>query len=124
MGQSLLNPDSVEGWHWGTEWVNSGTLVERVNFASVQLGNLETPGVQAMIDRILDGGNGGVSPETLVDRALDQLVMTAVSDETRSALINYVKEQERLADPGNRSPREQALSVLKMAGATPEFQRA
>ena len=24
MGQHLLNPPSVEGWHWGTEWIDSG----------------------------------------------------------------------------------------------------
>ena len=124
MGQTLLNPDSVEGWHWGTEWINSGSLVERVNFVSAQFGDLQKPGVQAMVDRIVDGGNGGVSPEVMVDRAFDQLVVTAVSDETRSALINYVEEQERLAGPDERSSREQALSILKMAGATPEFQRA
>ena len=25
MGQELLNPPSVEGWHTGAEWINSGT---------------------------------------------------------------------------------------------------
>ena len=124
MGQSLLNPDSVEGWHWGTEWVNSGTLVERVNFASERLGNLESPGVLAMVDRILAGGNGGASPGALVDKALDQLVMTEVSAETRSALIEFAEKQDELAGDGSRSPRERAVSILKMIGATPEFQRA
>ena len=124
MGQTLLNPDSVEGWHWGTEWVNSGTLVERVNFASERLGNLESPGVLAMVDRILAGGNGGASPGALVDKALDQLVMTEVSAETRSALIEFAEKQDELAGDGSRSPRERAVSILKMIGATPEFQRA
>ena len=26
MGQDLLNPPSVEGWHTGKEWINSGSL--------------------------------------------------------------------------------------------------
>ena len=124
MGQSLLNPDSVEGWHCGTEWVNSGTLVERVNFASVQLGNLKNPGIQAMVDGILSDGNGSLPSEVLVDRALDQLAMTAISDESRSALIEFIEEQDRLEGAASQSPRERAVSVLKMAGATPEFQRA
>ena len=32
MGQGLLQPPSVEGWHEGMEWIDSGSLVERVNF--------------------------------------------------------------------------------------------
>ena len=31
MGQSLLNPPSVEGWHSGLEWIDTGNLVERIN---------------------------------------------------------------------------------------------
>ena len=31
MGQSLLNPPTVEGWHTGSEWIDSGTLSERIN---------------------------------------------------------------------------------------------
>src|SRR5262252_8269817 len=38
MGQQLNNPPSVEGWHQGTAWIDTGTLVERVNFASEQFG--------------------------------------------------------------------------------------
>ena len=33
MGQKLLDPPTVEGWHTGREWVDGGTLTERVNFA-------------------------------------------------------------------------------------------
>ena len=40
MGQDLLNPPTVEGWHTGKEWIDSGALVERVNFASNQVGGL------------------------------------------------------------------------------------
>jgi hypothetical protein len=34
MGQDLLNPPSVEGWHTGKEWINSGSLMARVNFCA------------------------------------------------------------------------------------------
>ena len=46
MGQHLNNPPSVEGWHQGTEWLDTGTLVERINFASEQVGDLDKPGVK------------------------------------------------------------------------------
>ena len=32
MGQELLNLPSGEGWHTGKEWIDGGTLVERINF--------------------------------------------------------------------------------------------
>ena len=127
MGQDLLNPDSVEGWHWGTEWIDSGSLVERVNFVSEQLGNLETPGVQGMVDRILAGGNGSIAPGVLVDRALDQLAITAVSEETHLALIEFVEQRDQLVvdqEADGQSPSERAANVLKMIGVTPEFQQA
>jgi uncharacterized protein (DUF1800 family) len=123
MGQWLLNPPSVEGWHWGTEWIDSGALVERVNFASERLGNIESPGVQTLIDRILADRNGGLNAEDLVERALDELSVTDISDKTRSALIEFAEVQVNQSDSGNAGP-EQVVNVLKLVGATPEFQRA
>ncbi len=123
MGQWLLNPPSVEGWHWGTEWIDSGALVERVNFASERLGNIENPGVQTLIDRILSDSNGGLNAEDLVERALDELSVADISDKTRSALVEFAKTQVNQLDSGNAGP-EQVANVLKLVGATPEFQRA
>ena len=73
MGQELNNPPSVEGWHQGTEWIDTGTLVERINFASEQFGDLNKPGVRAMIDSIRHGGIERLSTEHLVDRCLDAM---------------------------------------------------
>ena len=44
MGQDLMNPPSVEGWHTGKEWIDTGILVERVNFAAEQVGDIEQAG--------------------------------------------------------------------------------
>ena len=51
MGQRLLDPPTVEGWHTGKEWIDGGTLNERINFAVEHLGDEDMPGVQAIIDR-------------------------------------------------------------------------
>ncbi len=123
MGQWLLNPPSVEGWHWGTEWIDSGALVERVNFASERLGNIESPGVQTLIDRILSDGNGGMNAEELIERALDELSVSDISYKTRSALVEFAEVQVNQSDSGKPGP-EQVANVLKLVGATPEFQRA
>jgi uncharacterized protein (DUF1800 family) len=127
MGQWLLNPPSVEGWHWGTEWIDSGALVERVNFASERLGNLDSPGVQTLVDSILSSGNGSMSAEEMVNSALDQLSLNEVSDKTMSALVDFAETQigdVSEAPDGDDSARKQVANVLKLVGATPEFQRA
>jgi uncharacterized protein (DUF1800 family) len=127
MGQQLLNPPSVEGWHWGTEWIDSGALVERVNFASERLGNLDSPGVQTIVDRIVSGADGKLTAEQVVDRALDELSIMAVSDKTRSTLIDFAASQlDRLLASSDNvdAVREEVTNVLKLVGAAPEFQRA
>ena len=39
MGQDLLNVPSVEGWHYGAEWINSGSLMRRINFTADMFGD-------------------------------------------------------------------------------------
>jgi hypothetical protein len=64
MGQDLLNPPSVEGWHMGKEWIDTGCLVERVNFGAKQLGDISQSGVQRISSAC---GQGELSPEHFVD---------------------------------------------------------
>ena len=56
MGMDLMNPPTVEGWHTGHEWIDSGTLVERINFAAAYLGQTDLPGVQDMVNRLMARG--------------------------------------------------------------------
>ena len=71
-GRTWLNPPTVEGWHTGKEWIDSGTLVERINFTADQMGNVNLPGVRAIIDRLRAEGPT-LSPERLVDGCLELL---------------------------------------------------
>jgi hypothetical protein len=61
-----------------------------------------------------------LSAEELVERALDELSVADISDKTRSALIEFAEVQLGRSDEA----REQVANVLKLVGATPEFQRA
>lgn len=88
MGQQLLDPPSVEGWHTGYEWINTATLMARVNFASRQFADPDKPGVKAIIARVQAQGPV-VSPERLVDACLDLLGPLQVADSTRQELIAY-----------------------------------
>ncbi|MDP6716554.1 MAG: DUF1800 domain-containing protein, partial [SAR202 cluster bacterium] len=91
MGQSLLAPPSVEGWHEGTEWINSGALVERVNFASGHFNDVDKPGVRGIIDRLAKRNGGHFSPQKVVDSCLDLMgPITMCEEATRAALIQHV----------------------------------
>ena len=127
MGQQLVNPPSVEGWHQGTEWLDTGTLVERINFATEHLGNVTTPGVQSMIESIWSDGEEAISPEGLIDACLDQLGARTVSEETRESLLDFASAGGDL-DVGSDAPDEAAqrrvAEILQLVAATSEFQRA
>jgi hypothetical protein len=116
MGQHLNNPPSVEGWHQGTEWLDTGTLVERVNFASEQFGDLSKPGVNAMVEKIAAGNGDRLSSQWLVDLCLAQMGEISVSDASRNILVKFAKEADR-------SP-EGVAGMLRLSAATEEFQRA
>ena len=91
MGQDLLNPPSVEGWHTGSEWINSGTLMKRVNFAADVLGDIDRPGIRDMVERIQSQGD--LSPEAFVDSCLDLIGPLRVRSETRQQLVNHATEE-------------------------------
>jgi uncharacterized protein (DUF1800 family) len=119
MGQQVLNPPSVEGWHQGLEWIDSGTLVQRLNFATEQLSDRQMPGVRAMTDAIVAGGHDAETAERLVEACLEQLGGVRISDETRSVLVSFAEGEE-----GHEEARDKIPTLLGMVASTPEFQRA
>ena len=123
MGQDLLNPPSVEGWHMGKEWIDTGCLVERVNFGAKQLGDVSKPGVQRIIARLR--GHGEMSPERFVDGCLDLLGPLSVSAKTRAALVKYASKEGPLClDPGNHTADQRVAELLSLIASTREFQLA
>jgi uncharacterized protein (DUF1800 family) len=90
MGQDLLNPPSVEGWHTGKEWINSGSLMSRINFVADMVGNVNLPGVRDMITRLQ--AMGTLTPEALVDACLDLMGPLEVGTETRQELIEQARD--------------------------------
>src|SRR5262245_62534971 len=89
MGQDLLNPPSVEGWHTGQEWINSGSLMSRINFVAEQVGNTNLPGVQAIVRRLQ--AMGVLEPEQMVDSCLDLLGPVEVGPDTKKVLTEQAK---------------------------------
>jgi len=124
MGMDLLNPPTVEGWHMGAEWINSGSLIDRINFASGLLGNTELPGVRSMVDRLMASGET-VSPEQLVDGCLDLVGPLQVAGETRNELVAQASKEGELRH-SNESERNEftkrAGEMFQMIATTSEFQ--
>ena len=125
MGQGIFQPPSVEGWHEGIEWVDSGSLVERVNFVGQQLGNTKNPGVRAIINRLASERDGSWTPEELVDQCLDLIGPVTVSQDTRNALVEFASLEGDLdLEDRESGPEQRVGDLLRLVTATREFQLA
>ena len=123
-GQALMDPPSVEGWHTGQEWIDSGSLLRRINFVANRVGDTSLPGVKSIIERLANWE--GMTATEFVDGCIDLMGPAHVNDETRSELITHVEgggplrrgdtEEERTAF-GRR-----VGEVLQLIASTREYQ--
>jgi len=128
MGQEILNPPSVEGWHTGSEWINSGALVDRVNYGARLLSDLTMPGVMAMIDRLSNQDGGTYTPRELVDGCLDMMGPITMADESSySSLVDHVARRGDLSfndhERGGESEKRVA-ELMSLIASTREYQLA
>ena len=127
MGQGLLQPPTVEGWHEGAEWIDSGSLVERVNFAAKELSEVQNPGVQSIIRRLADESDGMLSPGRFAQSCVELLGPIEVSDETRAVLEDYAARggdlDLREHRPGDAAE-QRVGNMLRLIAATREYQLA
>ena len=115
MGQKLLDPPSVEGWHTGKEWIDGGTLMERVNFAVQQVGDPQAPGTRALAGRLANGD--APAAEVLVEGCLEAAGPLDASTETRETLLAG-------AAAGSGAHDERVARMLTLVVAAPEYQFA
>jgi uncharacterized protein (DUF1800 family) len=126
MGQELLNPPTVEGWHTGKEWIDSGSLVGRVNFASNKVSDLALPGVRDIVERLSARGRL-TSPEEMVDGCLDLLGPLEVEEMTYASLLEKARRAGaiHLDTPESRAEFARRVGeMLQLIVATREFQFA
>ena len=116
MGQELSNPSSVEGWHEGQEWINTGALIERINFASEHLGNNQNPGIKELIRDIEGYISNEDDPEQTLDACLIHMGSLKLSENSRSAILDYA---ESILDT-----HERVRGIIRLLGSTKEFQMA
>ena len=118
MGQLLVDPPSVEGWHTGHEWVTTASLVNRVNFAVKQFADETKPGVRSIIERVQARGPGQ-TPEQLVDGCLELMGPLDVSTSTREELVAHAADAN-----GDGDSAERVKGLLQLIVSTREYQMA
>ena len=126
MGQQLLDPISVEGWHTGPEWIDTGSLVDRVNFAVKQISDTHRPGVKSIIERIRRRGQS-MSPAEMVDACLDLVGPLKVSADTRRELLAQAEDQGELmfrSEEETRASSARVIRMLQLIVSTREYQFA
>ena len=128
MGQALYAPPSVEGWQGGSDWINTGAYVHRVNFASKILGNPNKPGLRALIAEVQDAAqDGALSPDALVDACLDAIGPMPVLDSTREGLTDYAAKWGDLTfdtEQDAADAESKIIIMLQLAATTQEYQLA
>ena len=119
MGQELFNPPSVEGWHTGREWIDGGTLVHRINFTADFVGDVNQPGVQAIISRLADRGPA-IAPAEVVAAACQFLGHYELAPETRRMLADSLAKGGTLRTDAADFP-TRVSELLQMIVATKEY---
>jgi uncharacterized protein (DUF1800 family) len=122
MGQDLLNPPSVEGWHTGKEWINSGSLMSRINFVAAQIGNPDLPGVKKIIERLK--AQNTKTAEQLVTNCLDLMGPIEVGDATKKELTDAAKSWGEISwdGAGAQNATRRTAEMLQLIAATREYQ--
>jgi hypothetical protein len=124
-GQELLNPPSVESWHTGSEWIDGGALVRRVNFAAGLLGDTSLPGVRSMVGRL--ESKGSLTPVDFVSECLGSLGPLEVSESTHGELLAQAQEGGNLSwgTEEERSTSEKRVGImLALIAASRDYQFA
>src|ERR1700758_1039853 len=94
MGMELYEPPTVEGWHYGKEWIDSGTLLERINWAAEWVGQTDLPGVKDIVDRLMS--RGAMSPKEFVVGCLDLIGPGEVREDPLQRLMEFAEKDGEL----------------------------
>ncbi len=120
LGQPLYRKQEPTGYtNAGQEWMNSASLLARMNFAIALAGN-RVPGVKVDVARF------GDAPDT--DRIATALMLTGLSDEARAAiqagLAAQADAQNNDGKPRPKSdPTPKPLVIAGLMLGSPDFQR-
>ena len=122
MGQTILNPPNVAGWAGGAAWINSTTLLQRVNHAfnlSNQFAQRALRDPQSAASLLL-----AATPEQLVDTLAAQLLDGNLPRDERTILVQFVRNLDSAGGSSARRNPDRVGSVLYLLLASPDYQLA
>jgi hypothetical protein len=127
MGQTLLYPPTVAGWDWGTAWISSATMLERMRFAQLLTGAAIGFGGRSRTARpaltTLSALAGDTAPDRLeafIDR-LEQTLDVRLEKGTRQKLLDYLQAKGGLRALAS-TDREVINGALQIVFASAEYQ--
>jgi uncharacterized protein (DUF1800 family) len=110
-GQELFAPPNVEGWAGGSTWINSGTLLERTNWAADVIWGRAQNGL-APFDPLAWAAHYKLAPASAGGAFLDLLLQHDASDEARRLAL----------DAGRDGSPDGLRKTLQRLVNCPEFQ--
>jgi len=90
MGQTLFFPPSVKGWDGGRKWVNTSTLIARLNFTN-GVATIRGNGYQLVDAAALVARTGATAPEAIVDAFATLLGPLDIGSVARRRLADYLR---------------------------------
>ncbi len=99
MGQDLLEPPSVKGWDGNEAWINTSTLLARINFANLMSqSRLAFNGEFARVTAFVREKN--YSPAQYVDFLAETLGPLPLSAQTRQTIVDYINQPDAAPSRG------------------------
>ena len=121
MGQELFNPFDVSGWPDGDEWINSSTLLNRLNFVNLisrGTGNFNHDIVGSIKSRNID------STVPAVDYFLDLFLDGVVADEEKAVMVGYLDGLLTKNGPKSSFTKSTLGSLIYLVMSSPDYQLA
>jgi hypothetical protein len=96
-------------------------MMQRVNYASKVLGDIDRPGVKCIVEAVGEPVSSADAVQ-LVDACLEHLGYLKLEDDTRNEIVAFARDQ--IGAAGEHSVDTVVLSILQLAVATREYQLA
>src|SRR6185295_6279791 len=128
MGMRLFDPPNVAGWKGGMEWINSATLLSRLDFArSLAASDDKKNGIKLDVITGLPK-TSAADPTMVVDAVLSFLSLNmgplAVTDDQKGKLLSYATSSKPALDLSafdTDDARIKVRGVLSLAMQVPEY---
>ena len=114
MGQTLFEPPDVSGWPLGPSWFSTGSMLARMNFASMLAQN------QRFALRQASTGSAQ-SPEAFLAYFLDRLALPDLDPAVRNSYLDYLQAGGGWTGPGTQVTAK-AAGLTHLLGASAAYQ--